>query len=402
MSKKDTKESKFSLEDEVYFVKYQRPVEHKSFRASTKAIIKEVTELDGQEAYLIESSQGHQETVLASEIKLNRPAGKLKNNTKKKTKRAATKEALEKTKVKHKKVESTEEEVTAQKEFKAMSDLLTDGAGNPLTLVITPEIEAILAQNDSLEATKNLYGMAQKNYMLVGGVLAHIQQEGLHKTYGYDGAGAFNRFIDEQMPFQSRTARYWMDIYVKFTNFDISSDIIGKLGGWSYAKDLARVVTADNKETLLKLGIEKGGQALSEYIKASYGRKESVRTEDITLEAAYTAPVKHTDSRFFEDEYENVYLRVMDVMKSRYPEFSEDLPKLGSLVYMEFSQTLDASSTGEITPENYVRYGKAAIGQNYEIVLKNKHTGEQISSEASDYTAPETEVNVEEQELVTT
>lgn len=117
-------------------------------------------------------------------------------------------------------------------------------------IVDTAAVQAILAEQDALDAAKSLVAQVEETYFTLGGVLHHINNEGIHKSLGYDGKRGFADYCDKELGIQYRKAMYLIDIYAKFRALGVDEKRLTEIG-WSKAKELTNIATAENFDELV-------------------------------------------------------------------------------------------------------------------------------------------------------
>lgn len=397
------KQRELNLNDEVYVQKYNRPVD-KVFNNGTVVIIVDVTELDGERAYVVENKKGKRDTLLGSEIKLKRAAGRttkaeaqvdvqvaapVKASKKAKNSKKALKETLAETEEKKaKKVRPAKTEKPEQnlqdyvdpKEFQAMNSIMTDANGNPLSYITTPQVEAHLHDTDPLSAVKSVYAVSQTAYMELGGVLSHIYNTEAYKDYGYTGAKAFKRFIEDQVPnMESSKAFDLIKLYSVFTNFEIPEAIVGEIG-CSKCYSICRVATPENIQELIGIARTMSVRDLKAYIAANYFSKTGIQNEDVEIRAGEVGKRKHLTISMFEDQHENLWLPTLDHLNQQYPELEGNTDKLFIMLLTEYSQNLNPDNIQKLTEEKFIKTGEAAFPA-HEVFLRNRATKRVLHSD---------------------
>lgn len=138
-----------------------------------------------------------------------------------------------------------------------------------LEVAHSSSVQSLLAEKDALEAAKELVNRSEETDFTLGGVLAHIQREGIHQTLGYSGKRGFEDYIEQELGVKYRKAMYLIRIYTHFNALGIDE---GKLAamGWSKAKELVGVATKENFDELAEYAQNNTRDALIEHIKSSY------------------------------------------------------------------------------------------------------------------------------------
>jgi hypothetical protein len=183
----------------------------------------------------------------------------------------------------------------------AIGDLLADpdspqaieaGALEPFAaptgnLTLTVGVKAALADaRDALDAAKTLSKQIESNYFTLGGILAFIyESQAFHLVEGadYSGKRGWQDYIEHELSgLDYRKTMYWISIYRAFSAVGVDETRVPKLGGWSKAKEIARLYKArdaDGKpvgerllletfEKLADVAAEKTREELKDYVEA--------------------------------------------------------------------------------------------------------------------------------------
>lgn len=135
--------------------------------------------------------------------------------------------------------------------------------------------EAISGEGgDALKAAKSLVERAERTNFTLGGVLRNINETGVFKTLGYEGKRGFDDYVEQTLNIAPRKARYLMGIYEAFAMLGIA-DVEERLEaiGWSKAKEMARIPSAELKRDFTKLekrATDGTRDSLVEHIKTKY------------------------------------------------------------------------------------------------------------------------------------
>lgn len=99
-----------------------------------------------------------------------------------------------------------------------------------------------LTKSKALTEADRLAESIETNYFELGGVLSVIHKNAWFVFQGYE---SFDIYVYERFGFQSRKARYLIDIYTELVNKQIPYEKVAALG-WTKLKDLAKLLTLDN------------------------------------------------------------------------------------------------------------------------------------------------------------
>lgn len=160
-----------------------------------------------------------------------------------------------------------DQKVTAPGSKKAATNLLQE---------IASRVEA-LTKVKALNAAHKLADSIETNYFELGGVLRVI-----HDNSWHEGFDSFEQYVFETHGFQSRKAKYLMEIYTHLVTKSIPWEKVSSLG-WTKLKDLARVLTPENVDEWVAKATTLTVAELQAVLKGSGGESEggtSVKTTD--------------------------------------------------------------------------------------------------------------------------
>jgi hypothetical protein len=154
-------------------------------------------------------------------------------------------------------------------------------------LTLTTGVKAALADaKDALDAAKTLSKQIESNYFTLGGILAYIyESQAFHlvPNTDYSGKRGWQDYIKNELSgLDYRKTMYWISIYRAFSAVGIDETRVPKLGGWSKAKEIARLYKArdvdgkpigerlllDNFEKLAEVAAEQTREELKDYVDA--------------------------------------------------------------------------------------------------------------------------------------
>jgi hypothetical protein len=114
-----------------------------------------------------------------------------------------------------------------------------------LIMDVATEVEA-LTKIKALNLADKLLEDIDNNSFRLGGVLKKI-----HENSWFDGSESFDAFVATRYGFQSRKARYLIEIYENLVTKNIPWEKVSHLG-WTKLKDLARHLTLENLDEMVK------------------------------------------------------------------------------------------------------------------------------------------------------
>lgn len=167
----------------------------------------------------------------------------------------------------------------------------------PIEIIDTEAVEEIMEEaGDALEAASSLAQRVQSDFYTLGGVLLHIERDGLHRDKGYtDGKNGFNDYVSDELGVEYRKARYYMAMYQKFTQLGIEEEIIVSVG-WTKARELVSLPDKASVEAAFEFAQDNTRDDLIEYVKEqmvdadkSAGRKTTTTTTGSKAKAKKTA-----------------------------------------------------------------------------------------------------------------
>lgn len=133
------------------------------------------------------------------------------------------------------------------------------------------KVTELLAKQDALDAAKALITQVDEAYFTLGGVLAHIYNEGIYKTISedYSGKRGFALYTSKELNVDYRKAMYLIDIYTTFRRVGADETQLGRIG-WSKAKELTRFATVDNFDLLLDAAASMTRDELIPHLRSNY------------------------------------------------------------------------------------------------------------------------------------
>lgn len=143
------------------------------------------------------------------------------------------------------------------------------GTSDVLEVTHSSSVAALLAEHDALEAAEELVRRSDETEFTLGGVLAHIQREGIHQRLGFQGKRGFEDYIEQRLGLKYRKARYLINIYEYFTNLGIDETRLSAMG-WSKAKELVGKATLENFDDLVEYAEGHTREQLIEHLRTSY------------------------------------------------------------------------------------------------------------------------------------
>lgn len=171
-----------------------------------------------------------------------------------------------------------------------------------MSFEIVNDLEAvrkILEAQDAHTAARSLVNRSEELAFTLGGVLAHIYKEGLHKQAGYHGKRAFPDYCTNELGgLGYRKARYLINIYVKVTSLGIPEDRLAGIG-WSKVKDLIGLETKEQFEAGLEFARTNPKSAIADYVREQYENAEDntntgVRVKRTRMTFAFTSEAADT------------------------------------------------------------------------------------------------------------
>ena len=130
------------------------------------------------------------------------------------------------------------------KKSKASGAVLTtvkESAGEDLILVIAKHVLTLTGEQAKSEAVTTSDSVAGTYYSL-GGILSRIQEE---KWYGEWGFGTFNDYVEKELGFSPRKARYLITNFNDLVNSGVCWDDVKDIS-WSRLSIISGVITKEN------------------------------------------------------------------------------------------------------------------------------------------------------------
>lgn len=168
-------------------------------------------------------------------------------------------------------VEEDQEQKMVTKKAKATGDMIADVAAEIETLTKTKALNLAASLSENIEA----------NYFKLGGVLKVISDQGW-----FEGFESFDVFVAEKFGFQSRKARYLMQIYTDLVTKQIPWEKVHHLG-WTKLKDLAPILTLENIDEWVAKADGVTVLELQAMLKAKHGEDKGEKTTDEIVTLKY-------------------------------------------------------------------------------------------------------------------
>lgn len=238
-----------------------------------------VVGLAGIGEYILENTTGGRETVFLEEIDVTTVAEPI--SIKSPPKAPAKTKAPAKAPAKVKAPAKTKTKPKAEAKAKVLP------AVEPKKIVATaystPGIEdseavtKLLAGTDALEAAKALALQAEETFYSLGGVLAHVYNEGLYKTLedasgnvAYSGTKGFGNYMLTELNIQYRKGMYLIEIYTVCRQLGISEAEVAKIG-WSKMREIVKTLREhpEDREDLLTRALGTR-ESLVDHVKRTY------------------------------------------------------------------------------------------------------------------------------------
>lgn len=169
--------------------------------------------------------------------------------------------------------EATTEEAPAAEETEATASpapkaKLTAGDGYEHDPVV---VALLRKSNDIVKVARDLAAQHEEIYFKLGGVLAKIHEDGMHKEAGYeDSADGFDAYVNEKIGgLGKRKAYYLIKIYRHLRSAGISAGQLKSIG-WTKARALSKVPVEDMDDEWLEKARSLTRDALESEIKSTY------------------------------------------------------------------------------------------------------------------------------------
>lgn len=287
------------LTGEVDTAYYPEEVEEEASEEEVEAVLAEVGDGDGEE-----EQEGEQEEEQEEEEEA--PAAKKAPAKKAPAKKAPAKKAPAK------KATTSSAKLPAKSKAAAKKAPAkkTKEAAAP-EIIDTDAVTDIMEEaGDALEAANALAQRVQSDFYTLGGVLLHIESDGLHRDKGYtDGKNGFNEYVSNELGLEYRKARYYMQMYQKFTQLGIEEETIVSVG-WTKARELLSLPDKESVEAAFEFAQDNTRDELIEYIREQTvdADKSAGRKTTTTTTSGSSAKAKKTSFKFsaLEEEAELV------------------------------------------------------------------------------------------------
>jgi hypothetical protein len=221
------------------------------------------------------------------ETETPKPTAKKKASAKKKTtaKKVADEAPDQETEVKPTAKKTASKKKTTAKSTETQVDLLQD-----------------MDDDTALATAKTLTERIQRTFWDLGGVLSFIRKNESHRKVEVDGENpydekeGFSKYVYDELGLKYRKAMYYIEIYEAFAPLGV--DVASVLAlGWSKAKELTKVVDADNVDEWVDLANSMGRDDLQAEIKS-----RTVDASDSTNDSKPTAKLTTITLKVFDDQ----------------------------------------------------------------------------------------------------
>jgi len=263
----------FNEEAESYMVQNEAGIEDTAYADQELELLsddeQDVSEEDETEA--AEAEDGDADEAVAEESEVEEAPKPAKKAAAKKApaKKAAAKEAEpaeEKTKPAAKKAAAKKAPAKKAAAKKAAKKAPAKEE-TKIEIVDTEAVSEIMAEaGDAISAAKMLDARAHETNYTLGGVLAHIQEEGLYKEAGYDGTGGFADFVNTELSIGYRAAAEQIRIYKIMAPLEVDEARLAAIG-WTKVREIINVVTAENVEEKLDFAENHTRDEVIEHVK---------------------------------------------------------------------------------------------------------------------------------------
>lgn len=234
--------------DEIYVLEVPNPDFDDSKRASAKSNPKtiradaffEEVEVAGEEA-----EEQEEEKAPAKKATTKKKAAAKKKATPPKGRATPKKKAAAKAK-------PAEEEETEEDNAPTV-----DADGRAFLEDEDPEVLGLvegISNEELLELAHEKVEEASTADYTLGGILYHVRLTGAYQDVKeeYGDKGGFELYINEELGMEYRKAMYLIDIYYKFNQYGIGSEVVADIG-WTKASQIARVMNEDNADALIEV-----------------------------------------------------------------------------------------------------------------------------------------------------
>lgn len=150
-----------------------------------------------------------------------------------------------------------------------------EGETEEAQLILTDAVSDLVEGKSAVEAARELVQGVQTSYFTLGGVLAYILDTGAYKdVQKADGKKGekyddFFEFCNAELGQERVKAYQLMQIYRSFSAAGVDEKKFRGIG-WTYARSMAKAITADNADDLLEQAQEMSRDDFDEYVKETY------------------------------------------------------------------------------------------------------------------------------------
>jgi chemotaxis protein histidine kinase CheA len=173
------------------------------------------------------------------------------------------------------------------------------GAVEPIEIVDTDAVaEALEEAGDALQAAEAVVGRISTSYFTLGGILLHIERDSLHVNAGYDDPKkGFHDYVSTQLGLEYRQARYYMQMYQRFTHLEIDEALVASVG-WTKAREVLSLPDKEATEAALEYAKEHTRDEVVSYVRDQTVNADKSAGKKSKTQPGASAKAKKTAFKF--------------------------------------------------------------------------------------------------------
>lgn len=150
-------------------------------------------------------------------------------------------------------------------------------------------VELVRETEDICQLAKELAQESASAEFRLGGILYHVRKDGSYIALDpetYSAREGFARYCEQELGLSYRKAMYLAKTYASFCKVGLTSDQFASIG-WSKAKELASVVTEENKDQLIEMAQNSTVVDLIDNIKESYSSVSGTQQREVVKKVTF-------------------------------------------------------------------------------------------------------------------
>ena len=253
------------------------------------------------------------------------------------------------------------------------TDAKANAKPEPVEIIdIQAVTDAIAEGEDALGAAEMLAQRAEMTFYTLGGVLLHIERDGLHRDVedaegnAYEeGQKGFNKYVSEELGLEYRKARYYMQMYQHFTHLGVDEEVVVSVG-WTKAREIVKIGDKEQALQAFEEAKDMTRDELVDYVKEVTVEADKAAGKKTTTKTTETKGSKAKKLRFSFSALEEQGKIVQDALdKAGEIIGSDDLAEQFQHIITEWAMT---SGNVEVSQEDAIAVLENTYGIEVEVV----------------------------------